>query len=365
MAENVVLDSNKLQSQVISCLRFPLIVLVVLIHSNPGDLVFTGIPMFNQENFQIYESVRFFFSNIVFSVAVPAFFFISGFLFFFKIDKFTPSVYWSKIRKRGRTLLIPYLFWNAVIIALFWLSQTFLPELTSGKSLLVKDYSVLDWFRAFWNGNDGRPVDYPLWFIRDLMVVVLCSPIIYLGVKYLRLFFIIPFGLLWFSSFWISVTGFGPDAFFFFSLGAYYGITKKNFIVDSYKLFPFSLAIYIIFAIMAYVLKDSSFYIFIIKIVILVGLSTIISIVSYGLKRHLWGVNPFLANSSFFIYAYHALPLAFVSKLLVKIVDVQSDIVLVLCYFVCPAIVILLGLFIYKLLNSFFPKFTAVITGGR
>lgn len=366
MAENVVLDSNKLQSQVISCLRFPLIVAVVLIHSKPGDLVFNGTPAFDQE-FPIYESVRYFLSDIVCRIAVPAFFFISGFLFFFKTDNFTFSVYWSKIKKRCRTLLIPYLFWNLVIIALFWLSQTFLPELTSGKSLLVKEYSVLDWLRAFWNGNDGMPADYPLWFIRDLMVVVFCSPIIYLGVKYLRLFFIIPLGLLWLSGCWISVPGFSVDAFFFFSLGAYYGITKKQFIVDSDKLFPLSLAIYIILAVVMFVFKDSSlrFVSYMYKIGIVVGLSVAISTVSYGIRTHSWKGRPFLANSSFFIYAYHALPLAFVSKLLIKIVDVQSDILLALIYFVCPAIVILLGLFIYKILNSFFPKFTTVITGGR
>ena len=71
MAENVVLDSNKLQSQVISCLRFPLIVAVVLIHSKPGDLVFNGTPAFDQE-FPIYESVRYFLSDIVCRIAVPA-----------------------------------------------------------------------------------------------------------------------------------------------------------------------------------------------------------------------------------------------------------------------------------------------------
>lgn len=97
MAE-MSLDSNRLQSQVISCLRFPLIVAVVLIHSKPGDLVFNGTPAFDQE-FPIYESVRYFLSDIVCRIAVPAFFFISGFLFFFKADNFTISVYWSKIRK--------------------------------------------------------------------------------------------------------------------------------------------------------------------------------------------------------------------------------------------------------------------------
>jgi hypothetical protein len=72
-----------------------------------------------------------------------------------------------------------------------------------------------------------------------------------------------------------------------------------------------------------------------------------------------------MANASFFIFAYHRLPLVFVIKVLFNIVRPQSDAELLFLYLLCPAIVILIGLLLYSLLKRVLPTFTAIICGGR
>jgi fucose 4-O-acetylase-like acetyltransferase len=59
------------------------------------------------------------FSYVLGGIAVPLFFFISGFLFFLNIENFNLQSYGNKLQTRGKTLLIPYLFWNLFAIAIY------------------------------------------------------------------------------------------------------------------------------------------------------------------------------------------------------------------------------------------------------
>ena len=98
---------------------------------------------------------------------------------------------------------------------------------------------------------------------------------------------------------------------------------------------------------------------------ILIGMAFAISLCARFIENESWKASPFLAGSSFFIYAYHALPLSFVIKVLFKLFHPHSDMALIGAYLLCPAITILIGLGIYALLQRFLPRFTAIITGGR
>lgn len=174
MKENQVISGEQLQSRVISFLRFPLCVAVVFIHIYIWK---DGI------TYPIYDSVRYFFAQIIARVAVPLFFMFSGFLFFFKSEELTFSNYKGKLTKRIRTLLIPYLFWNSTPI-LYYLLGRFL-GLGSQYGI---GFGFIDYIKPFWDnysphlngeGIASYPICTPFWYIRDLMVTVLLSPIIY------------------------------------------------------------------------------------------------------------------------------------------------------------------------------------------
>lgn len=81
-------------------------------------------------------------------MAVPLFF-ISGYLFFFR-TAFSVDVYKKKLKSRIKTLLIPYLFWNFVVLVGHWIVTVLSPvQLTSGAYKQVSDYTVCDYLISF------------------------------------------------------------------------------------------------------------------------------------------------------------------------------------------------------------------------
>ncbi len=368
------MTNEELQSQTISFLRFPLIVGVVLIHSMLNDVTFNGVNVMEHGNFPVYSVISELFSGIIARIAVPLFFFISGFLFFYKTSGFSKQVYGQKLKKRAKTILVPYVIWNLLVIIFFFLAQTFLTELMSGQNKLIREYSVSDWLWAFWNKNminpaagEGYPICYQFWFIRDLMVVMLFSPLIHFSLKKLRQYMVLCLGICWFFDWWFDITGFSIAAFFFFSAGAYFSIHKKNFVETMKPLFPAFIVLYALIAITALCFSDPAWctYVHLLNIGILVGLVAAIGLTAHFIEKRKWRTNPFLSSSSFFIYAYHAMPLSFIIKFFVKVLQPHSDGTVVALYILCPTITILIGLGIYSVLKKYLPRTTALITGGR
>lgn len=367
------MTNDELQSQTISFLRFPLIVGVVLIHSHITkigslDLTISGI-------FPAYTYVSYLFSEIFARIAVPVFFFISGFLFFYNTCCFTRDIYIHKLRKRASSLLIPYVFWNIFMIIILCLVHTYLPELTSGKRAPITEYSISDFLWCFWNtdmvnlplsaDSAPYPINYPLWFIRDLIVVILFSPLIYTLLRKTHLYGVVCLGVLWMFNWWFDVAGLSITAVFFFAAGAYFSIHKKNFVKLLQPLLPVAAIIYLLLAGVALVFSTVDQEIYIRRLSILFGGILVISLSAWFIGKGRWHTNAFLADSSFFIYAYHALPLAFIFKIFFRVLRTETDGVSLALYFICPMITIGVGLGVYYLMRRFLPKITRVVTGGR
>lgn len=351
------MTNEELQSKTIDFLRFPLIVGVVLIHAHLATNVL------QESRFVVYDTVSYLISDVVARVAVPLFFFISGFLFFHRSGCFSLSTYVCKLKKRTHSILIPYLFWNLIVILLYFLAQTFLSGLM-GETKLIIHYSVVDWLGAFWSVK-GAPICYQFWFLRDLMVVIVFSPLIYLAIKYLNWFCILILGILWYFNWWFALSGFSIAALFFFSAGAYFGIRSCNFVVS---LTPFFLPVTVIYVLLAFIcvfFREQSWFRYIHSLSILVGIAFFITLSAHFLEWGKWSVNPFLVGCAFFIYAYHGMPLILIQKISLKSLPFLNDWILFTVYFLSTGLIILMGLFIYCLLKRRFPRFLRVMTGGR
>ena len=59
---------------------------------------------------KVYDFVYGFLNSAFMQMAVPLIFFISGYLFFSKTTNFGWKEYGQKMKKRTRTLLLPYVF---------------------------------------------------------------------------------------------------------------------------------------------------------------------------------------------------------------------------------------------------------------
>lgn len=349
-----------LQSKVIDFLRFPMIVSIVLLHAFLGSIKGLEIP---DTGLTMYHTISFFISRILVAVAVPLYFFISGYLFFYRTS-FSISAYKKKLESRIMSLLVPYIFWNLVVLVAHWGVTLLLSiEMMSGTYKLVKNYTLLDYLRSFWNINGTMPINGVLWFIRDLMVMIVCSPLVYLAIRYLGWYALLILGCIW-------IIGYTPaipqmTAIFFFTLGAWFSINNRNFVVDFKPFFPIGAMLYLIYAIGIVGAERAEGYTYVINASILMGIVAVIALTAYFIEKGKWKSSAFLTGSCFLVYAFHQLPLNFYDRVLFRIFHPVSDWQFLLIYFSGPILIITLDLLIYALLKKCFPRFAAVITGGR
>lgn len=350
-------ESKMLLSKTIDYLRFPLIVGVVMIHARFSEIMIGGVNVLQGDVFIFYTVVSDLFSDVLGRIAVPLFFFVSGFLFFYRSSEFSASVYAGKLKKRVRTLLVPYLLWNLLWILIYVGSKATLP----GIDKTVADCSLPDLLSVL----IIHPICYQFWFIRDLMVVVLCTPLIYVLVKYGRSCSVIVLGVLWYLDCWPPMTGFSAVAFFFFSVGAWFSLYGRDFVEMAKPFLRRSAFLYMILAVVDVCSKGAGWNVYVHPAGILAGIVLVVSAAAYGLESGRFRVHSFLSRASFFIFAFHALPLALLRKALVTTLHPQGEFAFISLYFFCPVLIVFMGLGGYYLLDKWLPRFTGIITGGR
>lgn len=303
----MIVDRNSIQSRALAMLRFPLAALIVLLH--------TGYEGASTD--VTYYIAHYVIGNIV-TLSVPAFFFMSGYLFFMGKEPFSLSVYVGKMRKKIKGLLIPYLLWN-IIAYLLGIAYKMAKDHTIGE---VMPWNLISIFWAQGEGIIGTSLlgyTYPaivspasgvLWFIRDLFIMMLCSPIIYAIIKRIKwgvfplLFFLNVFKL------GIPFVGFSLPAVTFFSLGSFFSIHQKDVFdwVKNRNIFWFlSFLLIMIICVFTEVI-DLSLYGVDIFLHHVVGVFACFSLAYYFASREdaliRWNLR--LAETSFWIYCFHA-----------------------------------------------------------
>lgn len=357
-----------LESQTIDFLRFPMIIGVLFIHSGLGNVMIDGHVLVNQSDYPLFTSISCLFSQILGSLAVPFFFFISG-LFFFMNPVVDFDSWINKIKKRIRTLFVPYVVWNLIYLLLYFLGEKMVPQFFSGRNQLVSELSLGGFLSCFWNYSDGRPIDFPLWFIRDLMVVNLFSYLIFKLIKRFRIYYILLIGFIWMADFEflpLAVRS-GTVSFFFFSLGAYFSINRYSLLekLKPYLFWSVLLYIPIVIVLLVFCTSGNRWISFIHDCGIIVGMTAAFAVSRYFVKIKGKSSYRFFSKSTFFIFAFHALPLTFMLKLGCKCFTDYTDLSLIAIYVISPTVVLLLGLWLYYLITTYFKPLSAILTGGR
>lgn len=346
--------------RVIDLLRFPLIVGVVIIHA--VNMPMSNIP--DERSFDVspfYNIISRLFSDIIMSSVVPTFFLISGFLFFYKVESFGKREYVRKLKSRFRTLLIPYLFWNLLTFVVLNIAIKF-PALD--KVMQINHYEGAESIIT----SLVLPVEAQFWFIKDLMVLVVLSPLVNWLVTRTRHFGIILLAIGWFVSYdlpHINEFGLGFVSSFFFSAGAWCAYNKGNLHWIG-KDFKYAWILWACLVVAYFLLPDGWWNGPLMRLIILLGVITNITAAVYVCER--WKLNGggLLAASSFFIFAAHNHYLESPArKLLVGIIHPDSDFEFLLVYFGQIFFAVVVGLLIYRVLCVLTPRSLAFITGGR
>ena len=218
-------------------LRFPLAIVVMQEHLWPHISTF-GVSE--------YTWLQRFFQGFVCEYSVPVYLFLAGYFFFANIGPLDRPTYAGKVRRRLRTLVVPYFAWNTIAIAvkivtavclMHLFGQTaYRMDLSLSAANLLNCYGYYDGSLIGTRLPDPTvPINAALWFLRNLMVVVLCTPIWYHLLKnkergkVVLLFFM---GLFLATRAW-KLEGVVRDTVYqylftvaFFSWGAYLGIHR-------------------------------------------------------------------------------------------------------------------------------------------
>ena len=344
------------QSRVIDLLRYPMAVMVVMCHC--GFLDGGG------------TAVQIFFSETLPHVAVPLFLLFSGYLFF-KEGQFNGALYWRKLKSRFRTLFIPYIIWSTLCFIIAVAQGVVTPT--------FQHYIQGLWDTALWNDGvtfsrtlPGYPMNMPLWFIRDLMILVLISPLIWFLLQKTRGWGILLIAVWWFPAH-DKFFGFGADSLFFFSLGALFAMKRVNFVQIARK---YAVPLYIAAGLMLVVdflvmyrnymqYRELRFNWLVFNVYVLCIMGATLALAGRIADTKFSDRLIRLSAASFFLYAAHILWLFPLRDYLLRVLAPTSDVAVIHFYFAfiafhCAAVTVL-----FFMMRRFMPRTTAVLTGGR
>ena len=160
------MDMNANVSSRINLMRIVLISGIVFVHVpyDPANSPFLG-------TYGMIDWLRVFLGDSLFRVGVPCLSAISGYLLFRKggFD------YARTLRSKASTILLPFLLWNLSFLAFVALAQSrgmgfgYLPDVlhASPRELASFAFAVEAW-----------PINLPLYFLRDLLLCLILSPLL-------------------------------------------------------------------------------------------------------------------------------------------------------------------------------------------
>lgn len=337
----------------ISFLKLLLILGIVCIHSNVTIFMPPEHSRFG------YEIIAFIVSFT--QICVPSFFIISGYLFFRGIKHFTFTVYREKLKRRTKTLLIPYILWNLFCACLFLFKVLIL----NFPGLGIIENGVIDWPR-FFEGfvyipqAQGFPYAFAFWFIRNLIVFTLLAPVAWLIARQwwsVALIFIITivfdlnlYGMEWFIT------------------GAACGLHQVKFdnLKDNRILTPVFGATYLLAGIareycgLSMIIGSIVFF-----VEVITAFCFLYSVSLRFTASHHGRLEQLLYSSTFFIYAFHQCFCSVNNKFWIQVYGCETVWSALAAFISSFLTLVLISLSVYLVLRSLSPGFLSLITGKR
>jgi surface polysaccharide O-acyltransferase-like enzyme len=306
-----------------------------------------------------------FFSQGLNRIASPLFFIISGYLFFANINDI-PADFIRKLKKRVRTLVVPYLIWSLVGLFIYWALQLHPLANVFFTKTLIRD---LDFSELLYNIILAS-VPYQLWYIRDLTVFVLLSPLFYILIKRLGLILLLSSFVFWILEFNFFV--FRNQSLFFYILGSNLALNYKKFSLSQSRIksYPF-----VIIWISVVFIKTILFYFNLaepdlLKLFHKVGIVSGILAINF-LYDNLYVITVSQIEKlkplfvySFFIFASHEPLLTIIKKSMLHFTG-NNSLGMFTVYILAPVFTIFCCLITAQTMRRYIPRFYSVFTGGR
>lgn len=334
----------------VDALKFIAIIMVVFIHVgnelpasfDSGGFTFQSVTLFLKQ----------FITNGISRVAVPIFFFISGYLasrqwgargYFYRLD----------ILKRTKTILVPYLMWSLVLFSIFWLVQLSDATHKFFNKGLIQDMLPGEALSTLYI----TPIPYQLWFLRDLYVLFLLGPILFAAVKKTPIIFFILLVPLWLTNinFFLSTEG-----VLFFSMGLFFGLGKYNFNLGMSLRSAMIMWIIISASSIYFKLVGFSEWMLLTKLQILWGSMLMLKVADAGVFNNLARYSIYTLP----VFFFHE-PLLTLVKKLVAVTLPHTPLIDLVIFFAAPVLVILASAAVSIKMAQIMPTLYNLLLGGR
>ena len=331
-------NSTKHQLQKIGPLSFAMACLIVWLHSTPEG---PSLPAIAQ-----VTSV----TNALGHCAVPFFFFVSGYLFFLN---YGPQSAKGKLLRRVRSLLVPYIVWSC-LACVVWLVVGHLLGWNYVEECARFD-GVGGFIKLFLT-SDHLSV---LWFVRNLMVYALLSPVFYLLLKHkwgglaaIAVCAGISFAIemtYYHLAYWLQV----------YLLGCWMGIHKKPFMAAD-AVSPWQLGIVVLWAVLFCLsLTTSTRFWSLFRLATPVAVVTVYDL----LNRHLHCKQHAFYKYAFLLYALHWIPL-FVGQEFLR-THFEPEMACLLASYCLPPLVVVVCVGLSRFLDVGCHGVYRLLSGGR
>lgn len=369
------------QYKVFDWLRFPLILGVIFIHSFGTPFDYDAIDFHHLTAIDCYNLFRVSISCVMTHVCVPVFFFISGNLFFKGLESWNNRIFIQKIQRRIKSLLLPFLIWNTIFIIWVLKDALYHKDLNAIMAFFYNNgYLHLYWDCLHWNLNRtnwlgigipaSAPYLIPLWFLRDLMIVIICSPLLYYLFRKAKTLVIILLLVCFTSGVFIRFPGFSSSAFLFFGCGGYLRVYGNDPIQCAYKYRTQAFVIALLSWIVCTLLNGHATKMgdLIYPIYVLSGSITVINVAGYMVKNNKMEFLslPLFSKGAFFAYLFHNIFMVeFYSKVFVQLFGENKLPLMVVSYLMVPVFTIFTCLLFYFVLLKTSPSICRVLVGQR
>lgn len=304
---------------------------------------------------------------------IPLLFIISGYILAMQDKK----PYREMVKRRFRTLMVPYFIWSAVglLLTFAWQQVPVLAQAVQDAQLDQmgdnRPYTEIGWKGILFRWV-VVPISFQLWFIRSLFIYNLLYPLIRWAVtRYPRIWFSVLF-LLWITLFnFIFIEGQG---LLFFSVGIWlsktaYPLERKPLWFSHYLSWLFFIGLGVIRTFMAFELEASHFTAW---LMILMYGGTVVS----GLLAVWYGADPvvqwcmqrpwfiWLTSFSFIIYGLHVPLIQYTTMLMYHYMHTFPNYRLMV-YLLAPLSTLSICILAGALLRKTVPGLYKLATGGR
>ena len=292
--DDININSERVVRNKITLISFICSILVIWIHAYNVETY--GINASSTGIASIVWTIESFGRKIT-QIAVPVFFLLSGYLFF---RTFTWKKLVDKYKSRLKSIVIPYLVWCSI----YYLYFVFLTNVPIIRNYMHSDricLSIYNWLLSLWPKSY-----YTLWFLKNLILFIAITPILYITLKnrlhfYVGLFVV--FALIVNTNFKI-VNGV-PEGLDMYVIGSYIAINHANLIYYRNKKVTF-ICIFLLIVMLAT------------KIMVLNNITMVAFLLTVWFSLDVFKLEldmPWWLKITFFIYVFHDIVLEAMEKL--------------------------------------------------